>query len=321
MSTTLVGAVVRDRELTVANVGDSRAYLIHDEQIRQITHDHTIVARLIDEGVLTPEQAESHPRRHIISRSIGGHSQVDTDIFVETFLPGDRLLLCSDGLTEYVTDAEILAAMQSEDPEDGVQSLVDVANERGGQDNITVLVVRALKERKDRLPPLTLPPETEKAPVSRRLSWPWIGVIVAGLLIVVAGLAATALGVFKPTPTPTPTATFTPLSPLVAPTATSTAIPTPTPLPTATDTSTPQPTETPVPTVTAEPTETPVPSHTPTVTPLPTGPETALPTATETPMPALTPTPTDTSESSPLATPTPTPTSTTEGSSLPTPTS
>lgn len=310
MSTTLVAAVIRGRELTVANIGDSRAYLIHKEQIRQITRDHSMIARLVAEGVITPEQAESHPRRHVISRSIGARPKVETDVFSETFLPGDRLLLCSDGLTEHVTDAEVLAAMQTADPEASVQRLVNLANERGGTDNITVLLVRALREHEDRLPALVIPQETEEAPVSRRLPWLWIGVIATILLICAAGLAAGAFLLLNPTPTPTPTATATSLPPLAVPTATATALPT----------ETPSPSETPSPTLT----ETAPPTATDTLSPTAT--ETVSPTPTEALTP--TPTPTSTSELSPLPTPTPTatltptptPTSTTEGSPLPTPT-
>ena len=356
MSTTLVAAVVRGQELTVANVGDSRAYLIRDGQMRQLTHDHSVVARLVAEGVITPEQAERHPQRHVISRSIGAREKVEADLFTETFHPGDRLLLCSDGLTEHVTDAEILAAMEAEDPESSVQRLVNLANDRGGTDNITVLVVRALREREERLPPLVPPQETEKGAVSRRVPWPWIGAIVTILLLCAAGLAASAL--FLLNPTPTPTATAMPLPPFIVSTATATTIPTPTypptatPLPTATDTATPLPTDTPAPTdtpspavtETAPPTPTDTLSPTPTETTLPTPADTLSPTPAETPPLTLTgtpsptmtetvtprpteapptPTATSTSETSPLPTPTatltPTPTSTTEGSPLSTP--
>ena len=359
MSTTLVAAVVRGGELTVANVGDSRAYLIRDGQMRQVTHDHSVVARLVAEGVITPEQAERHPQRHVISRSIGARANVEADIFTGTFHPGDRLLLCSDGLTEHVTDEEILAAMEAEDPETSGQRLVNLANDRGGTDNITVLVVRALREREERLPPLVPPQEAEEGAVSRRVPWPWIGAIVTILLICVAGVAASALLLLNPTPTSTPTATATPLPPFIVSTATATTIPTPTypptatPPPTATDTATPLPTDTlaptdtpsptvtetappapadtlsPTPTETASPTPTdtlsPTPTETtppkPTDTPSPTMTETATPRPTEAPAP--TSAATSTSETSPLPTPTatltPTPTSTTEGSPLSTP--
>jgi len=298
MSTTLVAAAIRGQELTVANVGDSRAYLIRDGQMRQISRDHSVVAQLVAKGVLTPEQAENHPQRHVISRGIGTYPDVQVDIFTETFLPGDRLLLCSDGLTEHLADADILAALQEEDPEAGVQRLVDQANERGGSDNITVLVVCALRAQ-DGQPASTLPRERKAAPLARRPSRLWIGIVALGVLICIAVLAAGAITLLNPTPAPTPTATATPLPPAVAPTATVTIIPTATSLPT----------ETPSPT--AAPSATATETTSPTVTASPT----ATPTSEPTAAPSPTPTPTDTTEFSPL----PTPTGTTESSPLPTP--
>jgi len=323
MGTTLVAAAIRGQELTVANVGDSRAYLIHNDQINQISRDHSVVARLVAEGIITPEQAEIHPRRHVISRSIGGQPQIETDIFTETFLPGDCLLLCSDGLTEHVSDAEILAVMQSQDPEAGVQRLVDLANQSGGSDNITVLTVHALRGRKSQMLATKPLPETKKRGVSRRPAWPWIGVVVAALLLSVAGLIGGIFLILNPTPTPTPTATAT-----AASTPMPTTTPTSPPLPTSTllKSSPEPPTATPLPTATdtQQPTRTPSPTAAATATPSPTKPETASPTATETPMPSPTLTPTGTTESSPLSTPiataTPTPTSTTEASPLARPT-
>jgi protein phosphatase len=333
MSTTLVAAAILGQQLTLANVGDSRAYLIREREIRQITRDHSVVARLVIEGVITPEQAESHPRRHVISRSIGAAPEVRVDLFEEAFLPGDRLLLCSDGLTEHVTDDEIVAAMQGEDPEASVQQLVDVAKERGSTDNITVLLVRALRGREDRLPPLASPPETEAAPVSRRSSWLWIGIVVAILAVCVAALAAgTSLWLNR---TPTPAAT--PLPALATPTATATAFPTPTLTTVASPSAEGVPSTVEVPStgtvalptatslaptaeiVTPRPTAMPPPSATPTATPSMVPTATASPTPAETPSPGVTepasPTATSTSESSLL----PTPTSTTEGSPLATP--
>jgi len=337
MSTTLVAAAIRGRELTVANVGDSRAYLIREGQIRQITRDHSVVARLVAEGVITPEQAESHPRRHVISRSVGARPEVETDVFDEAFLPGDRLLLCSDGLTEHVKDDEIAAAMQGKDPETGVQRLMDLANERGGTDNITALVVRALRGREDRLPPLVSPPEAKRAPVSRRSPWPWMGVMVGILLVCSGGLAAGTFLLLNPTPTPTATATARPLPAMATSTASATTAPTLTAIPAVspsaesvpstveapgTGTLEPSTATPPAPatgTATPRPTAIPSPSATSTATPLP------QVTATASPTPGVTatasPAPTSTSESSPLPTPTltPTPTNTTEGSPLATP--
>jgi serine/threonine protein phosphatase PrpC len=335
MGTTLVAVAIRGRELTVTNVGDSRAYLIHEGQIHQITHDHSVVAQLVAQGVITPQQAESHPRRHIISRSIGARPEVEADVFAEAFLPGDRLLLCSDGLTEHVTDDEILAAMQDEDAESSVQRLVDLANERGGTDNTTVLVVRALREREDRLPPLALPPETEEAPLPQRSRRPWIGVIVAIVLACAAGLAAGTFMLLSPTPTPTATATATPLPAVATPTLTATTVPAPMPIPVDSPSAEPTPGTVEVPrTATLEPpTATSLPQATGTAAPRPTAmpspsdtpiatlslTATALPMPTDTPLPTTTqtvpPTPTSTSETSLL----PTPTNTTQGSPLPTP--
>ena len=316
MGTTLVAAVVRGKELIVANVGDSRAYLISDGRIEQITRDHSVVARLVAEGVITAEQAETHPRRHVLSRSIGANPQVKVDIFTKHFHPGDRLLLCSDGLTEHVTDDEILTIMQDDDPETGVQNLVDLANERGGKDNISILVIRALAEREERLLPVTRPAEA-KAPVSRRLPWPWIGVIITSLLICASALAAGRLLLFNPTPTATPTATPKPPSPTSTATEAATQTFTLVPMtgpgvsPTATHTAVPVSTDTP------PPRDTPRPSPTATDSPAPTATGSPAPTATSTgeTSPLATPTPTDT----PTLVPTPTATSTTEVSPLPTP--
>ncbi len=309
MSTTLVAAVIRDRELTVANVGDSRAYLVQEGQMRQITRDHAVVARLVAEGVITPQQAENHPQRHIINRSIGTRPEVQVDIFNEAFMPGDALLLCSDGLTEHLNDAEILTALQGDDPEASVQQLVDETNARGGSDNITVLLVRALRQPQERLPAPApaLAQETKAAPPARRRSGLWIGVLAACLLICAAGLVAGALMLLNPAPTPTPTPTATPLPPIVAPTSSATTAPTATPTPTET----PPASDTP----TAAPSATATETASPTATALP---PTVAPTNSATTAPTATPpaTPTATTEFSPL----PTPTHTTEGSPLPTPT-
>jgi len=172
MGTTLVAAVARGEELIVANVGDSRAYLVRGGRIRQITRDHSLIAQLVAEAIVTPEQAKTHPQRHVLTRSLGTHSEMKVDLFTETFLPGDQLLLCSDGVTEHVTDAEIGSAMRDRDPEAIAQRLVDLANERGGRDNITVLILRAMPKRKNRLPSPVLPQKVEKPPISRRRPGP-----------------------------------------------------------------------------------------------------------------------------------------------------
>jgi len=142
MGTTVVAAIVEGDRFTIAHVGDSRAYLVRDGGIRQLTEDHSMVAELVKAGVITPEAAETHPYRSAISRSLGQFKEVETDTSVHDFLPGDRVLLCTDGLTRFVKAEEILERIEAhEDPQDASQALIDIANERGGRDNITVILI------------------------------------------------------------------------------------------------------------------------------------------------------------------------------------
>lgn len=143
MGTTLTAAMVEGRRLHVAHVGDSRAYLVRDEELVQLTSDHTLVARLIEEGQLTKEEASVHPHRSIVTRAIG----VDVDLEVDTLSieleDGDQVMLCSDGLTGPVDDDVIRDVMlDATDPAAAVSQLVDLANDRGGPDNITVVLVK-----------------------------------------------------------------------------------------------------------------------------------------------------------------------------------
>ncbi len=142
MGTTLVAAIVRGNELIIGNVGDSRAYLLRNGKIRQVTRDHSLVAQLVEEGSITPQEAESHPRRNVLLRSLGADRSVHPDIFVSKLLPGDQVVLCSDGLTRHVSDAEILDLATRTRAERAVKRFVDLANERGGKDNISVILLR-----------------------------------------------------------------------------------------------------------------------------------------------------------------------------------
>ncbi|HWD47836.1 MAG TPA: Stp1/IreP family PP2C-type Ser/Thr phosphatase [Actinomycetota bacterium] len=145
MGTTMTAAAVTaDGHLQLAHVGDSRAYLLRDGALEQLTTDHTVVAELVRRGRLTPELAAIHPERSILTRAVGLDPRipVDTPDPVE-LRPGDHYLLCSDGLTEAVPDpaiAELLSA--NEDGDTACRSLVDAANDAGGPDNITVVLVR-----------------------------------------------------------------------------------------------------------------------------------------------------------------------------------
>ena len=141
MGTTLTAGMVDGSSLRIGHVGDSRAYLLHDGELRQLTTDHSVVAELIAAGELTEEQALVDPRRSMITRALGIEASVAVDVLTVELEPGDRLLLCSDGLTTMVRDdaiAEILAAER--DRERAADALVDAANAAGGADNVTVVV-------------------------------------------------------------------------------------------------------------------------------------------------------------------------------------
>lgn len=142
MGTTGVAAVLHHDALHVANVGDSRAYLIRDNAIRQITRDHSFVSDQIAAGVITPEQARMSAHRNIITRALGHQPQITVDLFRWPLQIGDQVLLCSDGLHSLIDDEDLLQIIDKTPFEDVADSLVDLANERGGTDNITVVVAQ-----------------------------------------------------------------------------------------------------------------------------------------------------------------------------------
>ncbi|MBI6547069.1 MAG: Stp1/IreP family PP2C-type Ser/Thr phosphatase, partial [Cyanobacteria bacterium NC_groundwater_1444_Ag_S-0.65um_54_12] len=143
MGTTITGALVFGQNVFVAHVGDSRCYVINKESIDKITRDHSLVGRLVEIGQLTPEQAANHPQRNLIYRSIGTYPNVEVDLYQRPLKVGDWLLLCSDGLTGHVADEELQSIIsQAKDPYQAAQRLVNLANQRGGEDNITVLLVQ-----------------------------------------------------------------------------------------------------------------------------------------------------------------------------------
>lgn len=141
MGTTLVCLLVRDSQAVVGNVGDSRAYLLDETGIRQITHDHSLVSEMIQRGEITAVQAQRHPSRNVITRALGVESAVQVDTFKITVRPGQYILLCSDGLSNEVSEPEIYyEVFCTENPENACQTLVDIANSRGGHDNITIVL-------------------------------------------------------------------------------------------------------------------------------------------------------------------------------------
>lgn len=145
MGTTCTAVVIRGREVFMANVGDSRAYLVRDGRIRQLSRDHSVVAHLVERKELTPEQARHDQRRNVVTRSIGVGTQVKVDAEkVEGQLErGDTLLICSDGLHGQVEDSEIAGLASAPVLEHACHQLIALANERGGRDNVTVLLARA----------------------------------------------------------------------------------------------------------------------------------------------------------------------------------
>jgi serine/threonine protein phosphatase PrpC len=141
MGTTLTAVMVEGRRAHIAHVGDSRAYLLRDGGFSQLTTDHTLVQRLVDEGRITSEEAAHHPQRSVITRAIGVEDQVDVDAMTLELADGDRLLLCSDGLSGPVTD-EAMARILAQDDIDRIpDDLIDAANDAGGPDNITAVVI------------------------------------------------------------------------------------------------------------------------------------------------------------------------------------
>lgn len=148
MGTTLVAAFIADDTLYVANVGDSRLYLI-DGEINQVTEDHSYVDAMVRAGELTRDEARRHPNKNIITRAIGAAWELRVDFFEVDLEPGDRILLCSDGLTNMVDDEEILGIIGRNDIESAVDALIDEAKKNGGLDNITAIVIDPFNEEVD----------------------------------------------------------------------------------------------------------------------------------------------------------------------------
>ncbi len=163
MGTTLTAVMVEGRRAHVAHVGDSRAYILRDGGFSQLTTDHTLVQRLIDQGRLTREEADRHPQRSVITRAIGVDPVIDVDAMSFDLDPGDVLLLCSDGLTGPVEDDMIADLLDNEDVDEVAKGLVDAAIEAGAPDNVTVVVLRV-----DGLPNTEQPPAGETVQVRTR---------------------------------------------------------------------------------------------------------------------------------------------------------
>lgn len=278
MGTTLVAAVILGRQVYLANVGDSRAYLVNKGGITQISEDHSWVEEQVRAGLLTQEQASRHPQRNLLTRALGTKPDVKVDLFEGELGEGDMLLLCSDGLTGRVEDREIAAMVTEHSPEEAARLLVALANERGGNDNITVLLVG---DRPETTTVAVPPPVPVAVPIKEepKRAFPLIPVLVglAGVLVLILGGLLVAPMILRREDTPTPT---------VQPSAATTSVPTPADLePTETLAVTQASVDTPSveaeetssePTATLAATFTPLP---PTSTPRPPGPTTSPPTS------------------------------------------
>lgn len=143
MGTTIVGAALLEENFVLAHVGDSRAYLIYHHELQQLTDDHSLVNELLKSGEITKEMAAIHPQKNVLTRSVGSAGQVKIDISVHQGHQAEYLLLCSDGLTNMVSEEDILAIVESENTQEAkAKRLINAANDAGGADNITVLLIR-----------------------------------------------------------------------------------------------------------------------------------------------------------------------------------
>ena len=144
MGATITAMWINNSAISIAHVGDSRAYLLRSGTLQQLTSDHSLVAEQVRRGILTPAEAERSEMQSVLLRALGAHPEIEVDAEEHPLFGRDILLMCSDGLTRMVTEPEIAGTLQAEpDPTKAAQRLVDLANEQGGADNVTVIVVRA----------------------------------------------------------------------------------------------------------------------------------------------------------------------------------
>jgi serine/threonine protein phosphatase PrpC len=186
MGTTLTAVTIEGSDARFVHVGDSRAYLLRAGDLRQVTSDHTLVERMVKAGEISREEAAVHPHRNVVTKVIGTEATVVVDEAMVPLLDGDRLLLCSDGLTGMVAEDQIQAILEAEpDPQRAADRMVKAANRAGGVDNITVLVLDAHAEQGD--PPPGQLPKLSRRPSGRR--------VLAGALIAIVVLVAALFGV------------------------------------------------------------------------------------------------------------------------------
>lgn len=182
MGTTLTAALIEGARIAVAHVGDSRAYLLHQGALERITEDHSMIADLIRSGQLTEEESRYHPNRSVVTRALGSDPNMLADTFEVDASAGDRLLLCSDGLTGTLEDRQIEDILESTpDPESTVRVLVDAANAAGGHDNISVIVA-------------DIPKDADEPASGGRRARPWLSALI-WVFALIAIVTAAAWGV------------------------------------------------------------------------------------------------------------------------------
>jgi PPM family protein phosphatase len=191
MATTVVAGVIRGRQLWLAHAGDSRIYLVRRGTIKQLTEDHSWVAHMMRAGQLSPDEARRHPWRNHITRALGQEGQIEVDSSKMTLEPGDSLLLCTDGLTEYVPDEEIAEIVTNLSGDDAAQRLIDLANERGGHDNISAILVTLTPETQEE----TLVSQRPK-PLTAGRSSHRRAIAIVGCLVLLAAAGALAAGLY-----------------------------------------------------------------------------------------------------------------------------
>jgi protein phosphatase len=198
MGTTCTALALGTEEAVFAHVGDSRAYLVRAGRIRQITQDHSLVAQLVARKQLTPEEARKDPRRNVVTRSVGVSATVEPDVvrLDGPPQPGDTFLLCSDGLHGQLSDQDLARIASGESLERACREMIRLGNERGGPDNITVLLARLESEVTETQAPRTPRRAVAKAPAAnprRRTLQILIGLLIA-LLFAISGLAWVVFG-------------------------------------------------------------------------------------------------------------------------------
>lgn len=243
---TLVAVAIKDDSFVTAHVGDSRAYLLRNNEIRQLTSDHTLAMEWVRQGRLTVEQAEQMPQNNIITRAIGRENDLEIEIApAESLQPGDRIMLCSDGLTKHVKIPEIATMLAAKTPKEACADLIALANQRGGTDNITVVIALLqpdveTKPAGSKAIAATMPVattvkiETPPLPPPASSAKRWWPLAIAGVLAGIVCVGTSAAFVLRPA-IPALAPDTSPSSAATAPAATSVPV-TSTPLPRPTNT-------------------------------------------------------------------------------------